>query len=239
MARASSAKWRDFAVFTAPLRLDGNQPIARGGEVSIPLPKTKNRGGARNRADRESNGLTSKQVAELRDASLHAFKVGLPLNRFITIDWELAGIPLQEMVGASGDFWDLLKKWLARRGFGTARVYVHENAPDSVGGHCHMLVHVPPECVRRLVGAQKRWLRNITGRPYRKGVIKSVAIGRRLGLETANPSLYRSNLDETVAYMCKGALRPPSPRWSQPGGLVMGKRCGTSQNIGKKARGTV
>ncbi len=98
-----------------------------------------------------------------------------------------------------------------------------------------MIVHVPPEFVGQLVHAQKRWLRIITGNPYRSQIIKSKPIGGRLRVETSNPEMYRMNLKRVVHYICKGSLDHELPDW-QPGGLVIGKRCGTSQNIGLKAR---
>ena len=175
-------------------------------------------------------------MANLRDGSVMAINIGLPLNRFITIDWELAGIPLDGMAAATSRFIDLLTKWLRRQGHHTAWLRVHENA-CSTGGHCHMIVHVPPQCVSGLIGAQKRWLRKITGRPYQARVIDSRPVGARLGVETGNPELYRANLEKIVAYICKGALPPIKSKWHQSGGLVIGKRSGTSQNIGAKARG--
>jgi len=235
MARASSAELADSGGSRALGQLVEVQPLAGRGEVSNCASGGKARGGAHNRADRESVGITYKQVANLREASLMAERIGLPLNRFITIDWELGGIPLAGMAKATGRITNLLTEWLRRQGYRTAWIRVHENA-GSVGGHCHMLVHVPPTCVAKLVAAQKRWLRSITGGPYLRRAIKSVPIGGLLGLETSNHARYRANLERTVAYLCKGALQPSAAGWRQPGGRVIGKRCGTSQNIGAKAR---
>ena len=48
--------------------------------VAALLPCSTGRGGARNRASRESHALTAAQIANLRAAERHATKIGLPLH---------------------------------------------------------------------------------------------------------------------------------------------------------------
>ncbi|MEQ1495160.1 MAG: hypothetical protein ABL912_05275 [Novosphingobium sp.] len=71
-------------------------------------------------------------------------------------------------------------------------------------------------------------------------MIHSKPIGGRLGLEAGNPDLHAINLEAALAYFLKGAGREASSCFGlerlEPGGRVIGKRCGTSQNIGAKAR---
>lgn len=197
-------------------------------------------GGARNRADRESHALTAAHIANLLEAQAHATAVGLPFTRMTTIHWGAAEIPLAEMAQATGRFVDLLSKALGRHGSQTAWLWVHENCGPK-GGHCHLLAHVPANLVPRVASLQRGWLRRITGQPYRAGVIYSKPIGARLGLETSNPELHAANLAVAFGYLCKGAPQEildaaGIDREHQPGGRVIGKRCGTSQNIGAKAR---
>ena len=236
MARANSARRLESKAFATAVSSFETSPNPNGGEVSKRPLDGKCRGGARNRADRTNYDLTAPQVGNLDAAALMAEKIGLPLNRFITVHWQAAGVPLEDMARATGRFIGLLTKWLARRRYRTAWIWVHENGDDS-GGHCHLLVHVPPDCVVDLIAAQKRWLRSITSRPYRRKVIKSIPIGRRLGLEAGNSNLHRANLAELKAYVTKGVQAVAMSQFQQPGGRVIGKRCGTSQNIGAKARG--
>lgn len=209
--------------------------------VAAHLPSSTNRGGAHNRADRESYALTAAQVGNLKAAQRHAEKLGLPFTRMITIHWEAAGIPLAAMARATGRFTDLMTKALARHGCKTAWLWVHENCGPK-GGHCHLLAHVPAHCVSILTGLQKGWLRRITGQPYRKRVIHSTPIGGRLGLEAGNPDLHATNLEAALGYVLKGASPDAASHFElerlEPGGRVIGKRCGTSQNIGAKARKT-
>lgn len=189
----------------------------------------KGKGGARNRADRQSMALTKAQEANLRAAEHHSSLIGLPLTRMITIHWKAAGVPLEGMAKATGVFIDKLSKWLARSNARTAWLWVHENKGDKCW-HAHILIHIPADCVKKLPAMQKRWLKQITGRPYLAKVIRSDPIGGRLGLELSNPLLHKANCEAALNYVLKGA-RPCKPQ-----GIILGRRCSTSQNIGRKAR---
>ncbi len=165
--------------------------------------------------------------------------IGLPFNRMITIHWEAAGIPLDGMAKATGRFIDLMTKLLARKGQQTAWVWVHEGGAGK-GGHCHLLAHIPAERVSAMMKKQKGWLRRITGKAYRAKVIHSDPIGGRLGLEWSNPELHAANLATVFGYVLKGAAPDAVAKFGlerlEPGGLVIGKRCSASQNIGPSAR---
>ena len=242
-------------VSIAPLQPQSpaNPPIVRTGTalaisyltsgVAALSARGTGRGGARNRADRESHALTAAQIGNLRAAERHAEKIGLPFTRMISIHWQAAGVPLAGMAKATGRFTDLMAKALARHGSGTAWLWTHENVPGNghdKGGHCHLLAHVPADLVAVVTALQRRWLRRITGQPYRARVIHSKPIGGRLGLEVGNPDLHAINLEAALAYVLKGASLEAASQFGlerlEPGGRVIGKRCGTSQNIGAKAR---
>lgn len=231
-----------------------NQPIAGTGTVLAVNYFTSGvaalssggtgRGGARNHADRESHALTAAQIANLKAAERHAEKIGLPFTRMISIHWEAAGVPLSGMTKATGRFLDLMTRALARHGSATAWLWTHENVPGAghtKGGHCHLIAHVPADLVPVITALQRGWLRRITGQTYRAHVIYSKPIGGRLGLEAGNPDLHAVNLQAAFAYLCKGAPQAVLDaagidRTHEPSGRVIGKRCGTSQNIGAKAR---
>lgn len=207
--------------------------------VAAHLACSTGRGGARNSAGRESHALSTAQVGNLIAAARHADVIGLPLTRMISIHWEAAGVSLVGMAKATGRFIDLLTKALARKGARTSWLWVHENG-DRKGGHCHLLAHVPADLVPILTRLQKRWLRGITDKPYRARVIHSKPVGGRLGLERGNPDLHAVNLEAALSYVLKGACAEAALQFAlkrtEPGGCVIGKRCGTSQNIGAKAR---
>ncbi|HKC02826.1 MAG TPA: hypothetical protein VKC17_05930 [Sphingomicrobium sp.] len=178
-------------------------------------------------------------VANLTAAARYADAICLPFTRMVTIHWEAAGLPLDRMAGATGHFTDLMTKALARHGSSTAWLWAHENG-DRKGGHCHLLAHVPPSLVALLTRLQRGWLRGITGKPYRPRVIHSKPVGGRLGLEMGSPGLHAVNVDAVLSYVLKGASGAAASQFKlerlEPGGRVIGKRCGTSQNIGAKAR---
>ncbi len=147
------------------------------------------------------------------------------------------------MAKATYRFTDLLTKALARHGSRTTWLWTHENVPGNghdKGGHCHLLAHVPAGLVPVVSSLQRGWLRRITGQPYRARVIHSKPIGGRLGLEAGNPDLHAVNLEAALAYVLKAASPEAASQFGlerlEPGGRVIGKRCGTSQNIGAKAR---
>lgn len=243
------ATFGEVSLALAPLKTGGKRPNPKSGTahavnyltLGVPALSTSStgRGGARNHASRESHALTPAQIANLSAAKRHADAIGLPFTRMITIHWEAAGVPLAGMVKATGRFTGLLAKALARHGSGTAWLWMHEGGAGK-GGHCHLLAHVPAALVPVLTRLQRGWLRKITGKPYRKRVIRSDPIGGRLGLERSNPPLHAVNLAVALAYVLKGASDEAASQFSleqlEAGGLVIGKRCGTSQNIGAKAR---
>ena len=201
--------------------------------------KPTERGGARNRADRVSHALSAAQVANLIGAAKHATAIRLPLNRMITIHWQAAGVSLAAMAQATGRFVDLMSKAIARHGGGTAWIWVHENG-DQKGAHCHLLAHVPRTAAATITKRQMGWLRRITGRPYKASVIQGRPIGTRAGLEATLPDLHATNLLAALCYCLKGANPAAISAFRLPhkesGGRIIGKRCGTSQNIGPKAR---
>ena len=209
--------------------------------VAAHLPCCTNKGGARNRADRTSDALTVAQIAHLTAAERHSRAIGLPFTRMITIHWQAAGVALGDMVKATGRFLDLLTKALARHKSKTAWLWTLENG-DRKGGHCHLLVHVPAALVSLLTRLQKGWLRRIAGTAYRSRVIHSKPIGRLLGLEVGNPELHAVNLADAFGYLLKGADAQAAEKFAltrlEPGGRIIGKRCGISQNISAKARKT-
>lgn len=224
----------------------GDQDSGTAGAInylSLGVPaisaKGTGRGGARNRANRESQALTAEQVGNLLAAAEQATAIGLPFNRMISIHWQTAGVHLAQMAKATGRFVDLISKCIARHGSRTAWLWVHENG-DGKGGHCHLLAHVPARLVATVTAAQRRWLKSITGQPYRARTILSRPVGGTLGLEAGNPELHAANLGAALSYVIKGADAGAAAQFNltrlEPGGRIIGKRCSTSQNIGAAAR---
>jgi hypothetical protein len=61
-----------------------------------------------------------------------------------------------------------------------------------------------------------------------------------MNMRFSNPDVHAKNLDVALSYVLKGASPDAAMLFglvrTEPGGRIVGKRCGTSQNIGAKAR---
>lgn len=191
-------------------------------------------GGARNRADRTSDALTPTQVELLLAAAEFAERIGLPLNRHIIIHWEEAGIEDSDAARATTAFLKSLHDGIRKTGGDSATIWVRENG-DCKGSHVHILAHIPAGQLRMVKRLQCRWVSRATGKHYRREALYGRPV---VGAKQAGP-LYRANLETVIRYIAKGANADAAsliaPRKAEPGGTVIGKRCGTSQNIGRAA----
>lgn len=109
---------------------------------------------------------------------------------------------------------------------------------EGKGEHVHILWHGPAD-----LPYLRRWLNEALkacGARRVRGVCFTESIGRTLRHAETGGDDYRANMDWTLDYLLKGA--DPAARaklgieHSEPGGGLVGKRCGVSQNIGPKAR---
>lgn len=197
-----------------------------------PLP---GRGGPRNRANRVSTALSEADLRKLADATTFAQEVGLAFNRHTTIHWDAArvGDPLR----ATGRFLKLLGDAVKAGGGSFAYVWVRENG-DGKGEHVHILWHGAVELpvFKRQI---QSWLRRCGARRA-DGVVKTVSIARSLEAASTSGAYYQANLGTVLDYLSKGADPATRARlgiWhDKAGGPIVGKRCGTSANIGRKAR---
>jgi hypothetical protein len=71
------------------------------------------RGGARNRADRQSVQLTEQHCRKLIAAAGAAWAGGTPFNRFATLAFGKSGIDTRDCVAATGDWIKLARDWFA------------------------------------------------------------------------------------------------------------------------------
>jgi hypothetical protein len=197
-------------------------------------------GGARNSADRVSDALTLAKAQAIIGGAYQARKIGLPFNRFVTIHFERAGLDDADAAGAIGRIMKLATDWARKQGQAIAYEWVRENdtGDGRKGSHVHILCHCPDTIP---IGRMwQRWLRKVTGRPYRAKAIKSERIGGALNAHATTPAAYLQNLDRVLAYICKGVAPADAatlglPRY-EAGGRIIGKRAGWSQNVGAKSR---
>jgi hypothetical protein len=86
-------------------------------------------------------------------------------------------------------------------------------------------------------GCYNRRTGRIAGPAYGAGAVNTRRIGGRV---TVAQAVHDANLAEALAYMLKGADDATAAALGlsrrEPGGRVIGKRCGWSENIGAKAR---
>lgn len=223
-------------------------------------------GGRRNSATRTSSSLSLNQATQIIEAAQFAAAIGLPFNRHVTIHWEQAGIPDCRAAWATGRFLKLAGDWVAKRGGRFSKVernrqriawaWVRENG-DRKGSHVHILLHLPVNKIAgkngrpcadntpgkqraRLGNMSRRWLRSITGKPYRVGTIKTARIGGTANAAMTAPAAYQVNLAAVVGYILKGASPVAAQTLGlerlEAGGILIGKRAATSQNVGRAAR---
>ncbi|MBV1901052.1 MAG: hypothetical protein KUG56_05210, partial [Kordiimonadaceae bacterium] len=166
--------------------------------------------------------------------------IGQPLNRFTTIHWEAGGVQTNSP-DTTGRFLKLARDWLRLKDVELAHLWVREGGQEA-GHHSHILMHLPPYIARQFAGKQRAWLK-ACGISFVKGVICSKPIGRSLSHAYRNiqyGEYYEDHLMRVVAYLLKGAdeeaQRLVGLRCTEPCGLIVGKRCSTSQNIGRAAR---
>lgn len=233
-------------------------PRAHGNGGKAPLPETGTRlaictifksagpfdgklrsigwGGARNRADRTSDGLSAKQVTALWQAVGRATEIGLPLNRHWTIHWGRLGLHDSEACAATGALLTLVRDWLRKQGLPFAYVWVRENDvsdPDK-GSHVHILLHLSERVVWS-GWCTRRWIERASGREYRAGASCTKVIGRSRKAAYAATEAFLVNLRVVAGYIAKGALNDAvealALTLSQPVGRIIGKRWGRSQNL--------
>lgn len=171
---------------------------------------------------RQSNGIDLAAAQNLLEANGHARALGTPLNTLVTIHWGLAD--------GGGDarkrfarLQEKARKWLQARGATLTSVFVHESAlsPEI---HTHWAIHV-----RRGLGPSfdrmlRRW------------------IGGDVDLRVCNVTPIKN--DGAINYMLKDLQPIDYARLNLPRKLakkrsdrpLVGKRIGTSQNLGLKAR---
>lgn len=195
-------------------------------------------GGIRNTATRTSDSLTETQCRELIAATAFAADIGLAFNILLTVHFEAGGISDGQAGAALRSFLKGASGWTARRGARMAWAFVREHG-EGKGSHAHILLHVHPALRPAFTRRQRQWLQRAGIHPA-KGVILSRRIGGTLRAYQESPDSYFPNLGAALGYCLKGADAKAAKALAltrlEPGGRIIGKRCGTSQNIGRAKR---
>ena len=204
--------------------LNGKQPLFR-------------HGGAGNRTTVTSDYLTLRQAQDLIAAAQCALGIGKPLTRHLTVRLEQQGIADANAVKAIGKLITLLRDHV-RNTTGGEIAYIWSREHGAIiGGHVHMLLHLPAGYIWQGQRVQ-RWIKRISGRQYKKGAIKTTRVGGTVKAHEQNPRLYLANLATVVGYLIKGICPNAGAALKlermKPQGRVIGKRCGRSQNVGAR-----
>lgn len=190
------------------------------------------------RRGRRSTALRVNDCENLISAAAHAVQIGKPLNRMLTIHFDKAGI--SDPVKATGQLLKLMGDWLRCNNTALTAVWVREAGPAK-GEHVHILLSVPPHILGSFTRLQRGWFKKI-GAAWKRGAYLSRPIGgsHKLAFNEASTSLYQQALTGALHYLLKGADAHARAalriKKQDDGGELWGKRCGTTENIGKAAR---
>jgi hypothetical protein len=208
---------------------------------------------APNNRHRASAAISAAKAKDLADAVEHAGVIGLPLVKFITIHFAVAGlaetIRPQEAVGK---FLKLASQWLRSKGHGFAYVWVLERV-TSIREHVHLMCSCPDalaaEFNRKANGVWMEKAGMLTAREARK---RAKAQGRdskaieieRIGLRGYHPSTadwqraYRNQVTGTLLYHLKG-IDPDQFPANDDGDCVIRTSSGATLVIKPEHEGTI
>jgi hypothetical protein len=180
-------------------------------------------------ARRLTHAIKQPTVASVLNGTNFAAQSGRPLNTLVTLNFWQSACPEHEESNAFARLRDLRftpfmgrpQKRLGMEAVQPTYVWSLEN-PSGV--HGHWLVHIPEE--RRALFSQKLpgWFAEVTGGNVAEGALHIEEVYNPVGLV----KYMLKGMDEVWAKTYKIAPEEQGP--------VVGKRAGTSRNIGKTAR---
>jgi hypothetical protein len=175
--------------------------------------------------------LTVPQATNIIEAVQFAKSMGLPLVAHLTIHWAYTDAADDPDGKLFARFREGLSKWLRRQGIEFAAGWARERMSSGQAEvvHCHMLFHLPMEyCTKRKLQAEAAIYRLI--KRHGRGYWAEEVIDLRIH---ENPD---------GKYLIKGGGRVVWKRFRirkehrRLQGIIHGKRCGTTQNIGRASR---
>ncbi|WP_156874159.1 hypothetical protein [Sphingorhabdus lutea] len=188
--------------------------------------------------------MNEYHVETILGAALFSKYLGLELNRSITIHFGKLGIDDCKAGKVLTAWLKSLGDYISKNGKILTCVWVRENGQyvDDKGivkgSHVHILAHIPNECLQGVKQRQGKWLSKAAGARLTAGTI----FGRKVkGASSHNglEGLYEANSGNVIRYIIKGVDSGLAAKMGlvkvKDGGRVIGKRCGTTQNIGRKA----
>ncbi len=209
--------------------------MQRGEAISAPLlhKPAANRGTATKprKQPRASKRITMRQATNMMAAVNFAKLLGIHLVAHLTIHWSLTDVGDDPDGKLFAKFREGLDKWLHRHGIVFAACWARERQSGGQSDvvHCHILFHLPVEYRTKKMGQVEAAISRLINRH-----------GRGITDERVIKLVIHDNPDGK--YLIKGGGRDVWKRfrirqkWRKPQGLIFGKRCGTTQNIGPAAR---
>ncbi len=162
-----------------------------------------------------------------------ADQIGLSLNRHLTVSWEHAQCVgrVQEI---QGRFLERFSKWIRYHGGVPAYCWSIENG-QTLGYHSHIFCYVPRRLLKWFRRMVPKWIDGDVDQSGRVQTFKITTIKYGAGVKRLN------RLKGVTRYILKAANDDAAEMFSiiqrpDKAGQVVGKRLGTSQNIGRKAR---
>ena len=200
--------------------------------------------------------ITVAQAIHLKSAVRFAELIHLPLNAHVTIHWSLTDVNDDPNGELFAKIRDGVARWLRRRGIPLTGIWVREkrSGGQAEAEHAHFIFHLP---VNWLDGAK---LIDKSGGVEGCAELLQLeaALHRIVAQYAGRPDDYAVKLklptDGGLPGPCNGrsydglyALKGGGPKvwklfprirkeWRRPQGLIFGKRCGTTQNLGPAAR---
>jgi hypothetical protein len=176
---------------------------------------------------RRSHHIRRQQATNIKPAIRLAEKRGVPLNRFVTINFTNLDCDESAVSYAFAEIRERFARWLrsgaVRKGRKAAAfVWVIENG----GGHlaAHWLVHVPEDRFADFQARLSGWVCKATGVAAIEGTALDI---KRAGTPLGAGKYMMKGIDPAYADFY-GITHVPQ-------GLVHGKRCGFSQSLGPAA----
>lgn len=173
-----------------------------------------------------------------------AEQIGAPLNAHYTVTW-FAG-EKENVRAYQTKLFERYQKWADYRGFTAAYTWSLERSPK-LGLHSHILLHVPPTMRHELRHRMfKRWIKAACER-WNGRMVRGRRIPRNVEPVLGEQRMSTiADLERRTLYLVKD-LEPQSDLAAllpfnrlrerhDKGGLIQGKRVGTSRNIGAYAR---
>lgn len=186
---------------------------------------------------RASGAMHRGQISSLMLALQFAIAQGLAPNRFQTINLQRGGRKGRAALSALQLLIKTQREWVKSRGGVFAAIWVREVGPV-VGEHVHILLHIPADLERDFFVKMRGW-RRIFGSRRGTGLVKTMKI-RYLHGDRFDQRNSEQNLQAVLNYMLKGCdqiSQRENPQLPQRDcGVIEGKRCGYTQNLGPAER---